>query len=45
MNKLLELSNLVGARKAYAQIGYTGGLIALQRVDDQAGRAKPMSPR
>src|SRR5438309_1822106 len=44
VNKLLQLGNLVSPGKAYAQIGHTGGLIALQRVDDQARWAKPHEP-
>ena len=44
MKKVLQLSNLVSPRKAYAQIGHTSGLIALQRIDHQAGRAKPHEP-
>jgi hypothetical protein len=44
MNELLQLGNLIGASKAYAQVSHAGGLVALQRVDDQARWAQPHKP-
>ena len=34
VNKLLQLGNLVGASKAYTQIGHTGGLKAVRAHSD-----------
>jgi hypothetical protein len=44
MNELLQLSDLVSASKAYAQVSHAGGLVALQCVDNQAGWAQSYEP-
>lgn len=44
LNKLLQLGYLVSPNQADAQISHACSLVALQRIDDQVGRAQPHKP-